>query len=377
MSAHRPVSASAGDSLAAGDAVAAITRALAAAAAVLCAGCQDPPVERACVPPASAGSVTVSPIVGGSASAGAADIGLSPAQELAVGAVENAAGEVGCSGTIVAAGWVLTARHCEGPEALWFRTGWAGRELRLRESRRFVHPSRDVMLIRLQPSAELDPSIQEPIPIVEAPIGEDWIGREVTLAGLGVTETGARGERRFVKEPIVGVTADLLIVDGQGASGACVGDSGGPLLGTEPGQQRPRLLGVLSGGASSCVGLDRYERADSLASWMTAALAEAAADPCGSLTWEGECRHGSPIWCAGSFVAGETCAGKRVCGWSAEVRGYRCVEVDLDPCRGAGSGAHCEDDQLVRCDSGQLVVVDCRSCGARCGTDAEENARCQ
>jgi secreted trypsin-like serine protease len=58
-----------------------------------------------------------------------------------------------------------------------------------------------------------------------------------------------------------------------GKTGACVGDSGGPLLGKTM-DGRIEVLGLLEAGSASCTGEDFYTRLDRLKSWepLTSAL---------------------------------------------------------------------------------------------------------
>ncbi len=72
-------------------------------------------------------------------------------------------------------------------------------------------------------------------------------------------------------ERVTSVEESFIITDGAGVSGACNGDSGGPLL-TRDASGELQLAGVLSGGSASCTGVDEYVRADAIADWATARI---------------------------------------------------------------------------------------------------------
>jgi hypothetical protein len=133
------------------------------------------------------------------------------------------------------------------------------------------HPELDVMLLGLGPIHD-DVSCPTSLELMDDPIDASWIGRYATLAGRGLTEAGEHDELRFVRSPIVQVDATELWVDGSGDAGACLGDSGGPLL-VEGEGGVPRVAGVLTRGSSSCVDRDAYARADTLAPWVRATTA--------------------------------------------------------------------------------------------------------
>ena len=199
----------------------------------------------------------------------------STAELLAVGGLEDSTGTTLCSATLIAPGWVLTARHCASLGDLWFRTEFAGVRVRAFAARHHDHPERDIALLELsiEPDQPLDRL--RPIEPWNAEVDATWVGRRVTLAGLGATEHGTRGDRRFVEEPITQVTDDYIEVNGAGRKGACGGDSGGPLLFRDPTSEQIRTLGVLSVGDSSCLGRDRYVRSDANTTWIGEVLAAA------------------------------------------------------------------------------------------------------
>ena len=276
-------------------------------------------------------------IVGGSPDGSPASQ-LDSAEIAAIGALQSSPDVqswpqgVFCTGTLIAPRWVLSAAHCLRLDPSWFGTYEDGQSLAARIVRTFSHSERDVALLELAPSAELASRIR-PIPLLQGNIGQDWVGRRVTLAGLGETETGQLGQRRFVVETIVSVSDERIVVDGEGIRGACRGDSGGPLIANSPGE----LVGVLSTGSTTCVGLDRYERIDQIAAWIRETTESAERDPCGELDWEGRCVPGGAVWCTGGMIATEECQKNsqtdEICDYDLSTQGYRCVAAGLDPCR--------------------------------------------
>lgn len=268
-------------------------------------------------------------------------VSLLPEQLAAVGALSAAvdlvdpADTVTCTGTLVAANWVLTAAHCKSQPVLQFRTSTPrapgepathSDSIVAVEGRRFLHADRDVMLVELQPSPQFADLNIRPIRLVRSLARAAWLGQPATLVGFGDDGTGKRGARLSTVESIVEVDQDFLILDGHGVSGACHGDSGGPLLGTIASGE-VRLLGLLSWGSNDCVGIDVYERADTLVQWVETVTRQAQADPCGDLGWQGTCSDNAARWCADEHVVAELCPAAKPCAWSPVESGYRCTEA--------------------------------------------------
>ena len=187
-----------------------------------------------------------------------------------------------CTGTVVAPSWVLTAGHCAGEGAVAF--GDLDQPLfEARISFATRHPTLDVGLLRVPGDIN---GRMGPIPIsTELPAGARE-GLVVELAGRGLTETGKFGQLRFLLEPISMVSSNMIEVDGAGRSGACLGDSGGPLLVLDA-EGRTAVAGTLSTGAANCVGKDRYVRADRFATWVDAVIARYAVSLCDPLVQAG------------------------------------------------------------------------------------------
>ena len=185
----------------------------------------------------------------------------------AIGSIQSALGTELCTGTLITADRVLTAAHCVSDESFFLLRGTDGESVLTPLGSALVHPSADLALLQVVDPQRLSDAGFRPFPLYSSPLNEAVApGSMVTLAGAGLTERGRRGELRFAQEVVVDVEPGEVTVSGNGASGACVGDSGGPLLlRTELG---PRLVGVLREGSTNCRGIDIYLRIDAYQEWI-------------------------------------------------------------------------------------------------------------
>jgi hypothetical protein len=102
---------------------------------------------------------------------------------------------------------------------------------------------------------------------------ESHVGETAELLGYGATSSGSVGTLNSVHETIVGVGTTSIIVDGEGKSGACGGDSGGALV------VEGLLAGVLTLGSPDCRGIDEYLRVDHMSDWLGRYLQDRQACP--------------------------------------------------------------------------------------------------
>jgi len=283
-------------------------------------------------------------------------LALTDTEQTAIGRLTSAdtLGVV-CTATQVSADWALTARHCHLHEKMRFLTGKANQ----REVVDWVtHPELDVALVRLSPNPCATKNV---LPIAELE-AEVELSR-ATLAGYGLAADNSIGELGFLTESVVLHDDTRVQVEGFGRSGACVGDSGGPLL-IRDRHGRAALLGVLSAGASTCVGRDIYLRADSLLGWIqTYVELPAFNGDCGAIDEQGRCFDGQAVWCADGSLVAETCEGDTTCGYEELANGYRCSTTPR--CAGDAFGS-CSGSVASHCSPEGPTSETCSDAGLTC-----------
>jgi len=244
-----------------------------AAATVAIAGCSgdEPKRERT--------SAQHCPIVGG-----APENGFE-----AVGALMQD-GEAYCTGTLVDPTTVVTAAHCnpDGSAAgIQFAFGAdvrdGGNGINLVNVTN--HPQyddvdivNDIAVLKLEHAVDVTP-----IPVMNQTMGQDWIGRDVTFVGYGITGPNdeVTGVKRSVVIPLTEVAETTFTYASPGKN-TCQGDSGGPALALVDGGFR--LIGVTSYGDQDCAEYGVNTRVDAYLDFIDADMSQPAPPPAG-----GEC----------------------------------------------------------------------------------------
>jgi hypothetical protein len=221
-------------------------------------------------------------------------------------------------------------------------------------------------LLALELEHPVPSEVASPLRIVRQAGASPLLG---VIAGFGATRELTWRSRQFAVVEIRGLDSQFYTTSAAPSSGACIGDSGGPLLWRDE-DGAPLVLGVLSNGSGSCRGDDRYTRLDRVGDWLSTFIAgDTERRPgCAELEQRGLCA--SPelaVWCEGEELASQVCSDGAACGWDAKADGFRCVEPAADPCLGHSSFGDCANGIALRCDSGDLHEERC--CDGRCVRD--------
>jgi hypothetical protein len=300
---------------------------------------------------------------------------LSEAQEMAIVQLDvgpSGSQPTSCSGVLIDPRWVMSSAHCSSGsdrDMAKVRFGVQARApaLELESSKLSVHPDLDLMLIELPISSDMLPIEVRPLPASTARPDPSLRGDRVQLAGYGTDEHGALAEREFLVELVTDVGERFITVDGATRSGACAGDSGGPLLVRDE-QGHARVAGLLSAGSAGCNGHDLYTRVDLVSDWLTGMLSAAAnldPEPCGGLTLRGRCFGDTAVWCSEGTLLANRCGAPLACGF-AEALGFRCVQPDADACQGVYELGSCDGQHVLTCQGGALEMHECGSCSPEC-----------
>jgi len=306
---------------------------------------------------------------------------LSGSQIAAVGAIIINYGVAMCTATLIAPNVVLTAAHCVdhpgvssiqfvGGENMWrpdftffawewhrhpdYSAGW---------------PNNDVAVIRINGDTAA-------LGVTPIPVSCDTlrlIGKTVQAVGYGDVGSGISGWRWWTTLYVNRETPNYYSLYGDGMTGMCSGDSGGPALYTKD-DGEVYVVGVTSSidSMEDCLGHTFYPRTDYNCEFIREYVPE---HPCEGETLQGRCDGSTAVWCEDdAVIMTDDCdALGYTCGPDAGGN-YRCLPP-VDPCEGETFEGRCDGNTAVWCEADAVNTWPCPD-GTLCGALDDGLYRC-
>lgn len=311
---------------------------------------------------------------------------MTPAQKMAVGAILSADADWAnvCSATLVSDVHVITAAHCAShyngeplpANQLRFALGDDASNPDGVFNVQSVHVNPDYSFwstttgtdhaILVLSTSPLDTLDVEPIPVNFADIS-NLKGRYVQQVGFGTTEDDDNNSMKWWTPEMVSNFSNGdgdMIVNGQGESSVCSGDSGGPSLYPMDGNI-VSVIGTVSWGDASCVDNDHYAMTNWDEEWISDYLPEY--DYCGDLDEAGTCDGNIARWCENGLPRTECCDEVTgPCGENTEGK-FRCSSPKNACSTELSWDGKCSSNGVIWCWFGKLHYRNCEVCGTTCG----------